>query len=167
MLSNMSMFSHVVSRTIASGLGSGYAPFLSGTVGSAALVVVWLASFNLGLFSSPISFTLTLISLTLLGLLTARSCVAKERLTQNGGAQKIDPGYIVIDEWVGMLIALYGVLPGETLKILGAFALFRIFDILKPGPIRRLEKLPYEWGIMADDIAAGLVALLVRLLCGF
>lgn len=66
-----------------------------------------------------------------------------------------DPGEVVIDEVVGMWIALYGFGPALFVPALG---LFRILDIIKPFPIRNLERLPGGIGIMADDIAAGILA---------
>ena len=71
---------------------------------------------------------------------------------------KEDPGEIVIDEVVGMWIALYGQGPGLFVP---AFGLFRILDIVKPFPVRNLERLPGGIGIMADDIAAGILANLI------
>lgn len=71
---------------------------------------------------------------------------------------KEDPGEIVIDEVVGMWISLYGHSPAMFVP---AFGLFRIFDIVKPFPVGNLEKLPGGAGIMADDIAAGLLSNLV------
>lgn len=71
---------------------------------------------------------------------------------------KEDPGEIVIDEVVGMWIALYG---HEPAFFVPAFGLFRILDIVKPFPVRNLERLPGGFGIMADDVAAGLFANLI------
>jgi len=71
-----------------------------------------------------------------------------------------DPSFVVIDEVAGQLIALIAV-PAEWKYALASFILFRGFDIVKPPPIRRLEKLPGGWGIMLDDVAAGLCALAV------
>ena len=68
-----------------------------------------------------------------------------------------DPGCVVIDETAGMLVASAW-LPPSVLHLAIAFALFRAADILKPWPCRRLETLPGGWGIMADDIMAGLWA---------
>jgi len=68
-----------------------------------------------------------------------------------------DPGRIVIDEVCGQLLALV-FLPAEWVPVAVSFVLFRFFDIIKPWPIRKLEKLPGGWGIMADDIGAGLAA---------
>jgi phosphatidylglycerophosphatase A len=68
-----------------------------------------------------------------------------------------DPGCIVIDEVAGYLVATAFV-PHSLGYLLGAFVLFRFFDIAKPGPIGRLQDIPGGWGIMADDLAAGLAA---------
>jgi phosphatidylglycerophosphatase A len=75
-----------------------------------------------------------------------------------------DPSEVVIDEVVGCLITFWGIaLSGKA--VLVGFILFRIFDILKIGGIHYLERLPGEWGIMSDDIMAGLISnLILRLL---
>jgi phosphatidylglycerophosphatase A len=85
-------------------------------------------------------------------------------------AKTKDPQYVVVDEVSGQLVTYYGLLH-STLNwktwLLG-FLLFRFFDILKPFPIRYLEKLPGGWGIMADDWLAGIyAALLLRLALHF
>ena len=68
-----------------------------------------------------------------------------------------DPPEVVIDEVVGIWIALAGISTGN-LHLAAAFLFFRLFDIWKPGPINRLQALPGGWGIMLDDVAAGLLA---------
>ena len=73
---------------------------------------------------------------------------------------KKDPQFVVIDETVGQLIALIGA-PVAWKSLLAGFILFRAFDITKPPPIRRLERLPEGTGIVVDDIGAGLYALVV------
>jgi phosphatidylglycerophosphatase A len=69
-----------------------------------------------------------------------------------------DPQFIVIDEAAGQLVALIAV-PFAWKTFLAGFILFRVFDILKPFPIRRLERLPEGTGIVVDDLGAGLYAL--------
>ena len=85
-----------------------------------------------------------------------------------GGAEKYfgrtDPGQVVIDEVVGQMVTLL-LQPGATWKWL--FALFRIFDVVKPFPARRLERSPGGWGIMLDDVAAGAYGLGVLALLGW
>ncbi len=68
-----------------------------------------------------------------------------------------DPGSIIVDEMAGMLVTLWGI-PINGAVLIAGFILFRLLDILKPYPIRRLEKLPGGIGIVADDVAAGIVA---------
>lgn len=74
-----------------------------------------------------------------------------------------DPGFVVIDEVAGQLFAL-SLLPPRLSYAILAFVLFRFFDILKPPPVRWFERLPEGEGIMMDDVAAGLYALLVGLI---
>lgn len=80
-----------------------------------------------------------------------------------------DPGAIVADEVAGQWLAL-AVLAAALarapngLEVAACFALFRLFDVAKPWPIRRLERLPGGWGIVADDLAAGLAAAAAQLL---
>jgi phosphatidylglycerophosphatase A len=70
-----------------------------------------------------------------------------------------DPGWVVSDEWAGQGLALLAAFPGVSVpRLAAAFALFRLFDVLKPGPIRRLERAPGGWGVLLDDAGAGLVA---------
>ena len=71
-----------------------------------------------------------------------------------------DPQFVVIDEVAGQLIALIAV-PVSWQSLLAGFILFRGFDIVKPPPVRQLEKLPEGTGIVLDDVAAGLYALAV------
>ena len=75
-------------------------------------------------------------------------------------AAKNDPGFVVIDEVAGQLISLIAV-PLAWKTFLAGFILFRVFDILKPPPVRQLERLPEGTGIMLDDVAAGMCALAV------
>jgi len=71
-----------------------------------------------------------------------------------------DPGFVVIDEVAGQMIALIAV-PLDWKYLLAGFILFRSFDIVKPFPLRRLERLPGGTGIMLDDVGAGLYALVL------
>ena len=73
---------------------------------------------------------------------------------------KKDPSQVVIDEVAGQWVALAG-LPLEPVTLIAGFALFRLFDIVKPWPVGRLERFPGASGIMLDDLAAGLIAHLI------
>ena len=74
-----------------------------------------------------------------------------------------DPSYIILDEVIGCLITFIGI-PVCGLSLFAGFLLFRMFDILKPFGIQRVEKLPGAWGVLLDDCVAGLFANIL-LLC--
>ena len=141
---------------MAGGLGALPAP---GTAASAGTAVV--AALLCGVATRP---GLLAPGLQLVTLATAAAAVALIGVLLGNGAQGdfgvTDPGPFVLDEVMGQLVALLPLLPGPfTLRgLLLAFALFRALDIVKPWPIRRLEELPGGVGIMADDLAAGVVA---------
>jgi phosphatidylglycerophosphatase A len=133
-------------RVIASFGGLGYIPIAPGT--AASLAVVLLYKFLLSRFSWPY-LVLLLLFLFVLGVISSTAYAA------DLGQQ--DPQKIVVDEAVGQLIVLLFVFPSWTLVLL-SFLLFRFFDIVKPFPVSRAERLPVGWGIMADDVAAALLA---------
>lgn len=124
-----------------------------GTWASAATVLLW---FGLSHWVSPHSQPYVAILLSL--FVTLIGIPAATRAARAYG--KKDPSFVVIDEVAGQLIAL--IFAAVTWKsLLAAFILFRAFDILKPPPIRQLERLPEGTGIMLDDVGAGLLALVV------
>lgn len=128
-------------KTIASIFYIGYLPVTPGTLGSlAALILYYFINHNF------IVNGIVILIIIILGFLTA------------GRVEKIfgekDPGEIVIDEFAGMLISLYRLPPTMGYVVTG-FLLFRFFDIVKPRPIRNIEKLKGSLGIMSDDIIAG------------
>jgi len=124
-----------------------------GTWGSAATVILWSAAsyFLSPNFRAPVAIALALL-VTLIGI-PAATQVARAHATK-------DPQFVVIDEVAGQLIALIAV-PFAWKTFLAGFILFRVFDVLKPPPVRQLEKLPNGTGIVLDDVAAGIYALLV------
>ncbi len=75
-----------------------------------------------------------------------------------------DPGCFVLDEVIGYLITVLWVQGPSTLTLVVAFALFRFFDVLKPGPVRRMEQIPGADGILLDDVVAGLMGLAVMVI---
>ena len=137
--------------------GIGYLPGGPGTWASLATVGVWYLAAQIG---HPTRVHLTEITLIAYAVTFAVGISAASTVEQESGKQ--DPGFVVIDEVAGQLMALM-LLPAELRYALMAFALFRFFDILKPPPIRKLERLHGGLGIMVDDVAAGFYALLVGL----
>jgi len=129
-----------------------------GTYGSIAAVLLWFGAAQLW---HPAALALALwtlaaaVSVTLIGI-PAATIVARE-------CGRKDPGLVVIDEVAGQLFALILTPPDWRYAAL-ALLLFRVFDIWKPGPVRRLERLPAGTGIMLDDVAAGLLALVAGLI---
>ena len=137
--------------------GSGLLRPGPGTYGSAAAVLLWCGAaraFHPGWAALAVGTALAALTVTLIGI-PAATIVARE-------AGSEDPGFVVIDEVAGQWIALIAVRPDWQHAAL-ALALFRLFDIWKPWPIRRLEALPAGTGIMLDDVAAGVLALAVGL----
>jgi phosphatidylglycerophosphatase A len=142
-----------VSRAVATVLGIGYVPFAPGTFGSAAGLAVFAAVRAAG---GPVVEAVTIVLVFLVG---AWAATAAE--THFG---HIDPGPVVIDEVLGMLVTL-AFLPVSVTGALVGFVLFRVFDVIKPPPCNSLEALPGGWGVMSDDLMAGVYACVcVRLL---
>jgi phosphatidylglycerophosphatase A len=138
---------------IATFFGAGFGKPGPGTWGSVAAVLLW-AAFAWGLHPSPQALLIALligIALTLLLGIPAATIVARE-----SGLH--DPQIVVIDEVAGQWIALLGS-HANWRHALIALVLFRLFDMTKPFPVRQLEDLPEGWGIVLDDVGAGLYAL--------
>ena len=146
-----------ISKLIASGLGTGYAPVAPGTAGSVLGIIVFYF-FNLVLnkldFAQPAILVLNLFAIILL-LLTGVYSIKKVHQTW-----KHDSSKIVIDEIVGVCIAALA-LPFQWQYYLYAFILFRFFDIAKPFYIRKLDRLKSNWSVMLDDVLAGVYANIV------
>ena len=135
--------------TIATGFGAGYLPKAPGTWGS--LVALPLHFFLRQL--APDHYALALTAIFFIAVITA------------GQAEKIldrkDPGVVVIDEIIGMLITLIGA-PNNPLVWLLGFLIFRFFDIFKPYPIRIIDqRVNGGMGIVLDDVLAGIYSLIV------
>jgi phosphatidylglycerophosphatase A len=124
----------------------GFAPVAPGTVGSAAAIPLFLLLRWAGSAWIEIAACAVIIAA---GAWSAR-------LTEQALGVE-DPGPVVIDEVAGMLISLL-FLPGTWPVVLAAFVAFRVFDIVKPWPAGRLEHVPGGWGVMADDVMAGIYA---------
>ncbi len=143
---------------LATFFGAGYGKPGPGTYGSCAAVLLWYAAahtFAPSTLTLAIATTVAAVVVTLIGI-PASTITARE-------SGREDPGFVVIDEVAGQLFALILIRPDWQHALL-ALLLFRLFDIFKPWPIRKLEALPEGTGIMLDDVAAGLLALLVGVL---
>jgi phosphatidylglycerophosphatase A len=138
--------------------GIGLLPGGPGTWASLAATLLWFfAARAAQLPADAVSAATLAAALIATGIgVTASNIVARE-----SGIE--DPGHVVIDEVAGQWFAL-GLTPVDLPHALLAFAFFRLFDITKPPPIRQLERLYGGLGIMMDDVAAGLAALLACLI---
>lgn len=140
----------LINRLIATAFGLGYSPIAPGTMGAIGGIAVYLLIIN---SLSQVNMILGLLIILFLFL----GIIASNKLESEWGK---DPSKIVIDEVVGVWIALLFI-PSEWQYTLGAFLLFRFFDIVKPLYIKRAEKLKGGWGVMFDDVLAGIYANIV------
>jgi phosphatidylglycerophosphatase A len=163
------VLTHRSSWVIATGFGSGLLPFAPGTWGSLAALTAWIGIVILGLL---LNLRKPLAVFVFLGpfLLWWIGSGSLKRIQFE--LEKKDPPYIVIDEWVGMWIALMPLasviardpfvsLQEQLLRCALPFCLFRLLDIWKPGPIGRAQKLGGSSGIMMDDVLAGIATALL------
>ena len=137
----------VFALALVTALGIGYVPFAPGTFGSAAGLVLWLVL-------PPSAFAQAAAIVTLFAIGSWGAGIAERYFGTT------DPSAVVIDEVMGMLITLF-LNPVGWAGAFGAFLLFRIFDVIKPYPANRLERLPGGVGVMADDAMAAVYANLV------
>lgn len=148
------MYDHLA-MAIASLFGIGYIPFCPGTFGTFATIVLYAV---LARFSISSQF----VTICVIFFIGVRAAQKAEKILN-----KKDPGVVVIDEAAGYLVTMC-FLPFSITAAFTGFFLFRMFDILKPFPIRRLEKIPGGWGIMMDDLLAGIYSsLMLRVILCF
>lgn len=159
---------NTIRKAIVTGLGTGYLPIAPGTWGSGVVAAVFLlVAFGSGGRGVCVWSTMAIVVAA-----SSVACVALGAFTQTCFGRK-DPSQCTIDEWAGQAMT-YILLPlgagmGDWLVVAAVgFVTFRVFDITKPPPARQLEKLPLGWGVLADDLAAGVYAniasqLLLRL----
>jgi phosphatidylglycerophosphatase A len=135
-----------IALPLATLFGAGRSPVVPGTIGTLAALPIAVLSWRF---------------LPVWGHVAATVALAGAGLWASGVAARAfgvkDPGPVVIDEAAGLMVTLAGIPFGWTAGAL-AFLLFRAMDVLKPPPARRLERLPGGWGIMLDDLAAGVYA---------
>lgn len=137
---------NMTAKILSTFFGAGYTPIAPGTFTS--LLIVLLYRFYLVRLDWPIYLALLLIIFFLGVYVSTR--FARE-------LNKEDPQIIVIDEVLGQMIPLFLMKP-DCLLLAAAFVLFRFFDIIKPFPVNKAEQFPQGWGIMMDDLVAGLYA---------
>ncbi len=130
------------SRLIASGLGCGYAPLSPGTVASAATLLPGALLLHAAPALVPVAALIAAVG----GVLAIRAAHVEG-----------DPGWVVIDEVAGQLLALCGLARPSLSGLLAAFLIFRLLDIAKPGPIGWADRQSGAAGIMADDVIAGAI----------
>lgn len=140
-------------RAVATVCGIGYLKPGPGTWASAATTLAWAGA----AYALPAAWRLPVagawaLAATLIGIPAATRVARADR--------DRDPSHVVIDEVAGQMIALLGA-PLAWKPLLAGLILFRCFDILKPPPVRQLERIPEGAGIVLDDVGAGLYALLV------
>ena len=156
---------------LATGFGSGYLRPAPGTWGSLAGLGAWLLVVS-GLRHSAGSWPpwLLLAAVPMLTvILTLLAVWAADLVVRETGHK--DPSFIVADEWAGLWVALTPLLFTATLqpqpmtlwvaRLVAPFMLFRLFDIWKPGIVDRAQALPGGWGVVMDDVLAGLLAALI------
>jgi phosphatidylglycerophosphatase A len=153
---------HPAAALLATGFGSGLSPIAPGTAGSlVGLLFAWLLFAHVPILGSPLGLLMSGLAVGLLGVAVSGP------VSRALGAE--DPGCIVIDEIAGQLWAAAGavLVPGAPLWAwIAAFVLFRVFDVVKPLGISRLQRFPGGWGVVADDLGGGLAAGLVVALAG-
>jgi phosphatidylglycerophosphatase A len=139
-----------MARLIAAGGGAGFFPVAPGTAGSVVGVAL-----GVGLLAvSPWALLAGAVAAACGGVVATRAATGLGWR----GADKNDPGWIVIDEIAGQMIALLALPRPSWLGVALAFALFRLFDIWKPGPVGWADRQGGAFGVMADDVIAGAIA---------
>jgi phosphatidylglycerophosphatase A len=139
---------------LATGFGSGLSPYAPGTMGTLVGVVICLLCI-------PLPWPMRLLIVIALSALSIYVSEQAEKIYQ-----KKDDQRIVIDEIIGLQVTMLP-MAINILNLCVAFVLFRIFDIWKPFPVKNLQRLPGGWGVVIDDLAAGIYAGAVMWLLKF
>lgn len=146
-------------KLIVSGLGTGYLPVAPGTWGCLPPAALFLAV----AWATGGSVLWASVAMGALAVASSGACVLLGAFSERTYGRK-DPSQCVIDEWAGQSLALIamplgdGRWPDLLIAAGTAFLAFRLFDILKPPPARRMERLPLGWGVLLDDLVAGVYA---------
>ncbi len=141
---------------ISSGLYTGYIPVASGTWGTGVGILLYWPFARWNRLPSaggiPWLYALAVLLISAVGVWAAT-------FAESVYSEK-DPHRVVIDEIAGFFVTMF-LVPWDWRWILAAFSIFRFFDVLKPYPIRKLERLPSGWGVMTDDLLAGVYSCAV------
>jgi phosphatidylglycerophosphatase A len=157
-------------RLFASCFGLGRLPVAPGTWGSLPPTIIFALMCHLGASALLISFVIAALALAGCAICIKFAPAVIEATSQT------DPREVVADELAGQAVTFLAIpffIPvilttGQICIITSSgFLLFRLFDIVKPWPIRKLEKLPEGWGVLADDLLAGVYAAIVLLIVIF
>jgi phosphatidylglycerophosphatase A len=146
-----------VAWTLATWFGCGLVPRAPGTMGTLGAIPLYLLAARGG---RPVVAAVA-VAVTLVGVWSA-SVVSRELGVK-------DPQVVVIDEVAGLLVTMLPAPLPSWRAVLAGFLLFRLFDVLKPWLVRDLERLPAGWGIVADDVGAGVLGaacMFALLACG-
>jgi len=146
-----------LANLISTWFGAGYSPKAPGTAGSIAALAIGILLHQYAAFGQ--------LQFAILAAVTFFPAVWAAGVTAAAAGIE-DPHFVVVDEVIGTWIALAGAVAYNWKSYLAALALFRLFDIWKPPPVRQLEALPGGWGINLDDVMAGVCAALVLFLAG-
>ncbi len=140
--------------------GLGYFPVGPGSVGAAAGVAAVVALSQLPVATFRVSVLLGITAAVIFAAGVPAATGAENYFRRK------DPGHVVIDEVVGQMVTLLANPRAGWKGLVAAYLLFRLIDVIKPFPARRLEHLKGGWGIMLDDVAAGVWSLGVLALAG-
>lgn len=150
-------------KFLTTGFYSGYSPFAPGTMGALVATTMWIIA-SIFICYVPLQIA-TLLCICIFTLISIQPI---NRLEKTWGE---DPSKVVVDEMVGVWICLLAVPHTELFSLrywiytIMAFALFRLFDIWKPLYIRKMEDIQGGWGVMMDDILAGIYGAIVIIIC--
>ena len=141
-----------------------------GTWGSLPPAIVFGVLMGVG-----VPHVVVVIAMAVMTVVGSASCICCTSAAVAAAGKK-DPGEVVVDEFAAQALTFFAIplllprfLSGweSFLFALAGFLLFRVLDIAKPGPIRKLERLPGGWGVLADDLAAGVVSAIILIIAVF
>lgn len=165
-VATLALLQQELAHLVATGFGLGRVAIAPGTWGTLQALVVWCA---IEWVAGPTTYTSRAVACSLLlvvGIWAVNLSVAHPvRLTQSLLKPK-DPSDIVVDEWVGLWIALIPASLANFWSLIGAFTLFRLFDVVKPWPVSYFDKREGTLGVLLDDVAAGVISAALLAIIG-